>query len=331
VSRREKIFKNEVSDEELFSFINELKNKKRKPEKVCVIMGGESEEREISLKSGEAVFNALLKKGYDVEKVVFPIDDINYLKKFQSAFICLHGRYGEDGTVQGLLEIMKIPYTSPDPVLSAFFMDKVLVALALAKILPQPKFEIARTKEEAIEKAKNFDIPFIVKPAFSGSSLGISLVKEKKDIEKSIDESFKFSSRIIIEEFLDGPELTVGVFEKMVMGALEIIPHEDDIFSFHAKYRGKTSYIIPPKNVSDDVVEDVLSISKKICDIFEVQGAVRLDFKLKNGRPFFLELNTIPGMTERSLLPKIALYRGISFEDFVEAILLNASLKIHKK
>lgn len=337
-----KIFENEAEDEELLSAIESYKNRAKTFKNVCIIMGGESEEREISLKTGEAVFSALVKSGFKVEKIVFPPSDINSLKNFDAAFICLHGRYGEDGTVQGLLEILKIPYTSPDPVVSALFMDKFMTRLVLKEFVPQPRFFMARSEDEAMNiiDENKINIPFVVKPNFSGSSLGISIVKEKneKKIREAIREAFKFSSSILIEEFLDGPEFTVGVFEKMPISALEIVPKEDEFFSFEAKYKGNTDYIIPPRSVDREAIEEALRISRIICEKFDVRGAVRLDFKMKKndkGRkskePYFLELNTIPGMTERSLLPKLASFRGINFEDFVSAILGTASLKISKR
>jgi D-alanine-D-alanine ligase len=337
-----KIFENEAEDEELLSAIESYKNRAKTFKNVCVIMGGESEEREISLKTGEAVFSALVKSGFKVEKIVFPPSDINSLKNFDAAFICLHGRYGEDGTVQGLLEILKIPYTSPDPVVSALFMDKFMTRLVLKEFVPQPRFFMARSEDEAMNiiDENKINIPFVVKPNFSGSSLGISIVKEKneKKIREAIREAFKFSSSILIEEFLDGPEFTVGVFEKMPISALEIVPKEDEFFSFEAKYKGNTDYIIPPRSIDREAIEEALKISRVICEKFDVRGAVRLDFKMKKndeGRkskePYFLELNTIPGMTERSLLPKLAAFRGINFEDFVSAILGTASLKISKR
>lgn len=336
-----KRFKNSVSDEELFLLIEERKQHARKNfSRIAVLMGGESEEREISLKTGKAVSSALRAKGYNVSEVIFPCTPAE-LVVFDAVFVCLHGRLGEDGAVQGFLEVLGIPYTSPDYVVSSLFMDKIITRYALSSLeIPQPRFFVVKSKEEGIQTIKNLvggsrvsgKPLFVVKPSFSGSSFGISLVRgdESDDELKSIfGSAFRFSSNVLIEEFLGGPELTVGVFEGRTLGVLEIRPEDDEIFSFSAKYSSpSTKYIIPPESVSDNICERALEISALIIHEFQVDGAVRVDFKLgEDNTPYFLELNTVPGMTERSLLPKIALWRGISFPDFVEAILGSAKLK----
>jgi len=353
------IFKNAVSDEELFRLIEEKRRYARENfRKIAVLMGGGSEEREISLKTGKAVSSALISKGYEVKEVILPCSP-EELKGFDSAFVCLHGRLGEDGSVQGFLEVLGIPYTSPDYVVSSLFMDKLITKFALSYLgIPQPKFAFVRDIESGVLTLKKFikdfrkktkggkasrgkggkkthPTPiFIVKPSFSGSSFGISPVygdESDYEIENIFRSAFRFSSTVLIEEFLGGPEITVGVFERKSLGVLEIRPESDVFFSFSAKYSSpETRYIIPPDSVSPDVCEKALLISSRICEVFQVGGAVRVDFKLKSHKsktPYFLELNTIPGMTERSLLPKIAEWRGIRFDDFVEAILGCAKLK----
>ncbi len=329
MSRR--IFRNEVSDEELFSLIEFLKNRARRNfRRVCVLMGGESEEREISIKTGEAVLEALRARGYDIFGIVFPSPDfIDKVREVDAVFLALHGRLGEDGTFQGFFEVMKKPYTSADHVVSALFMDKSIVRRI--PIFRHPKFEIARSYEEATGKAKFFELPMIIKPSFSGSSFGVNLVKQKEEIEDAIKDAFRYSSTILIEEFLDGPELTVGVLEGKALGVMEIRPKGREIFSLSAKYVGETEYLIPPVSAPQEVLEELLFFSSMVCNQFGVDGAVRFDFRLKSGIPYFLELNTIPGMTGRSLLPKIAQWRGIDFEDLVEAILGTARLKAHKR
>lgn len=319
--------------ESLYQIIDYFQRRAKRFKKVAVLVGGESEEREISLKTGRYVAQALLKKGYDVQEIDFPSPNFfDKVSKIDAVFVALHGKFGEDGTVQGLLEILKIPYSSPDPVVSAFFMDKVMTKLI--DFVNHPKFFVVDKNysiDDIVQKVREIGLPFIVKPSFSGSSFGISLVKNLDDLRDSIEEAFKYSSRVIIEEFLDGSEITVGVFQREPLGVLEIIPRNDLIFSFDAKYRAQTEYVIPPRNVSDEACKYALSISRRICQEFLVDGAVRIDFKLKEEKVFFLELNTIPGMTERSLLPKIAQWRGISFEDFVEAVLGTCSLKIKNR
>ncbi|MCX7733846.1 MAG: D-alanine--D-alanine ligase [bacterium] len=334
------MFKNAVDDSTLRRIINDFQKRARENfRKVAVLMGGESEEREISLKSGKAVSEALKKKGYNVTELIFPSsslssssDFISEISKVDAVFVALHGKLGEDGTVQGLFEFTKINYTSPDSVVSSFFMDKAMTKLI--QYLNHPKSFVVNKFDEidfVFDKIKEFSFPVVVKPSFSGSSFGISVVSKIEDIKSALDKAFEYSSRAIIEDFLDGPEITVAVFQRKALGVMEILPKEDVIFSFDAKYRGSTEYIIPPRSVPEEACEYALYISQKICDDFLVDGAVRVDFKMKQGKVFFLELNTIPGMTERSLLPKIAKWRGIEFDDLVEAILGTASVKIHRR
>lgn len=328
------MFRNAIGDRELSELIKRFQNiAKSRFKKVAVLMGGESEEREISLKSGKAISGALTGKGYDVLEVdaVSP-DLIDMIRRSDAVFLALHGRLGEDGTVQGMLEIMKIPYSSPDPVVSAFFMDKVMTRHI--GFLKHPRYFVvdrATPINDAFRMAKGIGFPIVVKPSFSGSSLGVSVVRSEDELPDALQKAFSFSSRTILEEFLDGPELTVAIFQGEPLGVLEIAPKDDVIFSFDAKYKGSTEYIIPPKNVPPDICEYVLQISRRICSEFMVTGAVRADFKMKDDSAFFLEINTIPGMTERSLLPKIARWRGIEFDDLVEAILGTSSVKIRNR
>ncbi len=323
-----------MHNDEILELINYFQNRaKENFKRVAVLVGGESEEREISLKTGKCVSQALLKKGYEVEEIDFPSPNFfDKISRFDAVFIALHGKFGEDGTVQGLLEILKIPYSSPDPVVSAFFMDKIMTKLI--GFLNHPRFFVINKDysiNQVVRKLEEFELPVIIKPSFSGSSFGISLLKNIGDLKEAIDEALKYSSRVIVEEFLDGPEITVGVFQRKSIGVMEIVPKSDIIFSFDAKYRSETEYIIPPRNVSQEACNYALSISQKICEEFLVDGAVRVDFKMKGQKVFFLELNTVPGMTDRSLLPKIALWRGISFDDLVEATLGTSSLKIKQR
>ncbi len=325
-----KRYRNEVGDQELKELIERYKDIARKNFKsVCVLMGGESEERDISIKTGKAISQALKMRGYKAIEAIYP-SPIEIIKNADAVFIALHGRYGEDGAFQGLLEILKVPYTSPDHIVSALFMDKSLTRLIAPHILKHPRYEICFSPDDALEKSKHFDIPFVIKPSFSGSSFGISIIKNKHDLKDKIKTAFEYSSRVIIEEFLDGAELTVAVFESRPLGCLEIKPIQDEFFSFSAKYQGKAEYIIPP-TIEDSAVEEALYTSQKICEIFHIRGAVRVDFKMKGDIIYFLELNTIPGMTEHSLYPKIAKWRNIDFPDMVEAILGTASLKINER
>lgn len=328
------MFRNAIGDSELIELIRRFqKRAKESFRKVAVLMGGESEERDISLKSGKAVSEALSRKGYDVLQVILPSPEfLRTISEVDAVFIALHGRFGEDGTVQGMLELMGIPYSSPDPVVSAFFMDKVMTRYV--SFLNHPRFFVVNSSdsiETVLEKLKDFKMPVVVKPSFSGSSIGVSVVHDIEGIENALKDAFLYSSRAIVEGFLDGPELTVAVFQGEPIGVMEIVPKDDVIFSFEAKYKGNTEYIIPPRSVSSDICEYALYVSRRLCKEFKLDGAVRIDYKMKGGEVFFLEVNTIPGMTERSLLPKIAQWRGIGFDELVEAILGTSSLKMKNR
>lgn len=302
--------------------VSSLRRRAKRFRKVAVIMGGESEEAEISLKTGKAISSALLSLGYDVKEVTAGRELPDKIKGIDAAFIALHGRLGEDGTVQGLCEIMQIPYTGCDPVSSAVFMNKKLTRFIMRSLeIPHPNFKVVSTPDEI-----DFKPPFVIKPVFSGSSLGLSVVKSTEEKE-ALEEALRYSKEALVEELIEGREITVGILDDTVLGTLEIRPGEG-IFSFSAKYQTKTEYIIPPE-IPPYVQEEAEALSLKLCKAVGTRGCVRVDIKLdKNLAPYFLEVNTIPGMTKRSLVPMIAKHKGIEFEELVEAILGGADLKI---
>lgn len=292
--------------------------------KIGVLMGGLSSEREISLRSGKAVFEALKRKGYDAV-CIDPAPDLGLIlqrRKVDAAFICLHGTPGEDGTVQGLLEFMGIPYTGSGVLASAAAMDKIVTKkLLIYHAIPTPDFSV---NEHGRTTGKRIALPVIVKPATQGSTIGVSRVSVKKDLEKAIRIARRFGPKVLIEKFIQGRELTVGILNDLPLPVVEIRPMSG-FYDFKSKYTpGRTEYRVPApllRRVSKRVQELALSAHRALgCN-----GASRVDFMLADGDdPYVLEVNTIPGMTETSLLPKAAREAGISFDDLVERILTAA-------
>lgn len=293
--------------------------------KVGVIFGGLSKEREISIKTGTAIAKALREKGYNVCELLVGenmVEDI-IKAKIDVAFIALHGRYGEDGTVQGLLELLKIPYTGASVLASAIGIDKVITKIIWQQNgILTPKFQIIRDETEK----RLLDFPLVVKAPREGSTIGVFIVNNEEEYFSAITEVFKLDDSALLEEYVKGMELTVSIIDDIVLTPIEIRPKKG-FYDFHSKYtKGETEYIIPP-NCEERTIQELMNLGKKAFDAIRCSGAARVDFILtENGIPFALEINTIPGMTETSLLPKAASYRGISFPDLVELILKRAKL-----
>lgn len=309
-----------------------------KDKKICVLGGGVSEESNISRKTATSVLEGLLEIGYNAQYLEFSKEKIESIKNFDVVFICLHGRFGEDGTVQGMCEIFGIPYTSPDPISCAVTMNKKISRGVIGFFgLPYPKFLALQKKNfsnniDISSVNIPFPLPYVVKPNFSGSSIGVSLVREVGGLIDSLKEAWKYSEEILIEEYLDGTEITVAVFQGKVIGSLEIKPKNQPFFSFSAKYESETEYIVPP-SADKKIVEQCENFAELACSVTDsTYGAVRVDLKLdSSGTPKILEINSIPGMTKRSLVPMIAKSKGFEFSELVEAILGTAETKIVKK
>lgn len=301
-------------------------------------MGGQSAERDISLKSGRAVREALLRQGYDAVAIDVDITLPERLlgQKIQVAFIALHGPGGEDGTVQGLLEIMKIPYTGSSVRANAIAMHKHAAKTLLAYHgIPVPRgilikaADPKRKSRRAILKGMKW--PLVVKPATQGSTFGISVVHRPSEWPGALRLAHHYDSEAIAEDYIPGREVTVGVLQGastlMALPALEIqVP--GGFYDYAAKYeRGKTRYLCPaplPKPLQKRL-ED---LAVRTFTILGCAGAARVDFRVTpRGQPYVLELNTVPGMTETSLLPMAALEVGIDYDSLTERILESACLK----
>ncbi len=296
---------------------------------IAVLLGGNSPEREISLRSGDAIANALIKLGHKVTKIdaiLNEIEDTDF-GSYDNVFIALHGGDGENGNVQAVLDKKGIPYTGSGPQASLLCLDKILTKQILnANNILTPK-QIILNKDnllnfEFLEK----NIPCVLKPRFGGSSIGLNIIKKKNDIFDALKNILEFGNDIIIERYIRGRELTVGILGDRALPIVEIIP-KNDFYDFDAKYcNKKTLYVTNP-----DVFGLDSAIQKTALDAFNYLGCsdfARADFILDNNKNYyFLEMNSIPGFTESSLLPKAAKSAGINFEELCEIILRNKKLE----
>ncbi len=302
-----------------------MDRKTLKKMKIGVLFGGRSSEREISLKSGKAVFDALVRLGYDTVAIDAQNGLINKLtrQKVQAAFIVLHGRWGEDGTVQGLLELMGIPYTGPGVLGSSAAMDKATMKFILqATHIPTPGYVIAGARDRITLKP-----PFVVKPANEGSTIGISLVQKKKDLPAAMDLALRYDRKVVVEEFIAGQEITVAVINGRALPVIEVRPRSG-FYDFEAKYtKGMTEYIVPAR-ISRAIAKKAQAIALNVCRRFDLSGCVRIDMLIKEDVPQVIDINTSPGMTETSLVPKAWAYEGGTFDELIDEILSGASLKI---
>ncbi len=310
-----------------------MKDQSLKKKKIGVMMGGLSREREISLKTGKAILKALTEKGYTACSIDVGQDVAEVLvkKKIECAFIALHGRFGEDGTIQGMLELMRIPYTGSGVLASALALHKIMTKkILLCERIPTPPFEVIQRQE--IGKAPLRDIsvplPLVVKPAREGSTIGISIVKTGEELVPALKEAGKYDEEILVEKFMKGKEITVGILENIPLPAIEIVP-KSGFYDYHSKYtKGETQYIIPAR-IPREKYLNAQEMSLRAFQTLGCSGCARIDLMTdENDDSFVIDVNTMPGMTETSLLPKAANYVGISFEDLVERILLGASLKL---
>lgn len=300
---------------------------KYKNKKIGVLMGGLSAEREISLRSGNACLKALVSRGYNAAAIDAGRDLPFRLRDegIEVAFIALHGRHGEDGTVQGLLEIMGIPYTGSGVLASAIAINKAVTKdVLISKGIRTPGFVTLNGTEDAVSLKMTF--PVVVKPAKEGSTIGINIVKDRDGLAPALAEAFRFDSLVVIEEFVKGIEVTVSVLDGKPLAIVEVRP-KSGFYDFHSKYTaGMTEYICPAE-ISGESRDVCKQMAVSVYEAIGCSGAARVDMIIDEAGPQVIEINTIPGMTETSLLPKAAACEGISFEDLVEKILDGASLK----
>jgi D-alanine-D-alanine ligase len=304
-----------------------------KKKKVGVLMGGLSREREISLKTGKAILKALTEKGYPAVSVDVGNDIAEKLvkEKIECAFLALHGRFGEDGTIQGMLELMRIPYTGSGVLASALAIHKIMSKrLFLCEKIPTPRFEVFQREEIKKDYAKrtSLPLPVVVKPAREGSTIGVSIVQKDEELGPALKKAGEYDEEILVEEFMKGKEITVGILENIPLPVIEIVP-KSGFYDYHSKYtKGETQYILPARIPREKYLA-AQEVSLRAFQHLGCSGVARVDLMTDEKEdPFVIEVNTMPGMTETSLLPKAAHYAGIPFVDLAERILLGASLKI---
>ncbi len=295
--------------------------------KVAVLFGGRSAEREVSLKSGGAVLAALQRSGVDAHAFDPAQRDLSELKKekFDRAFIALHGRYGEDGTVQGALELLGIPYTGSGVMASAIAMDKWRTKLVWqAANLPIPEYEALTGPTDWSAVANHLDLPLFVKPSSEGSSVGVTKVKTVEELPAAYAEAAKHDKVVIAESFMSGGEYTAAILNGRALPVIKIEP-ANEFYDYEAKYlRDDTRYLCPCGLAAAEEAE-MQRLALQAFELIGGQGWGRVDFlRDEQGKPYLLEVNTSPGMTDHSLVPMAARQAGISFEQLVLQILEGA-------
>lgn len=315
--------------------MQEIKNDMiNKNAKIAVLCGGMSSEAEISMRSGKGCYDALKRLGFNnAELVVVDKNIAETLKngKYDYAFNALHGKYGEDGCIQGLLEILQIPYTGCGVMASSLCMNKEFTKriLSTCKEIPMAKSAFVRKGDDVIEKTKDLKYPLFTKPVCEGSSFGMTKVERPEDLKTAYELAAKYNEDVLIEEFVDGFFVTVGVLEcegePFATEILEIRP-KNEWYDFEAKYKNGMSEFIVPAHLSDEVTACVKEVAVKAFVTAGCRGVSRVDFMMKDNIPYLLEINTSPGMTATSDLPAQAAAMGIDYDHLVLNILNSAGL-----
>lgn len=322
---------------------------------IILLVGGTSTERYISKLSSKSIYNALINLGHNVilldpaygenqptevekffdEKDCGEISNANYIscfnrKEFENAdlvFLGLHGKWGEDGTVQAILDLMGIKYTGSKTLSSAVTMDKILSKILFDKFdIPTPKWfsfnNSEMTAEDVSNKIENeLGYPAIIKPNDQGSTVGLSICRNKEEVRQALSLAKDYSEKILVEEFIPGRELTVGIIGDEALPVLEIKP-KHEIYDYECKYTSGMSEYIVPADIPDDIAKQLQMSSLKAFKALECEGYARIDFRLSpENKYYLLEINTLPGMTSLSLVPKMAKAIGMSFEQLIDKII----------
>jgi len=299
---------------------------------IVILVGGLSGEREISFLTGKACSRALKNRGYKVKEIDAKGYFVDKLKKLKpkAIFNALHGKYGEDGFVQSILESIKIPYTHSGVFSSSLAMDKVRSRIVFKKNkIKVPKYFLLYKNEEKNFtkkiKRKKIKFPIVIKPVNEGSSLGVYICKNKNQFNKNYNKLKKNYEKILVEEYIPGKEIQAAVMGDKSLGAIELVPRRE-FYDYKAKYssKAKTEHIMPAL-ISKKKYNEVLFLAKKAHKILGCKGITRSDFRFFKNTFYLLETNTQPGMTKLSLVPEIAKFCGISFEDLVVWIVKDAS------
>lgn len=313
--------------------MQEIKNRIDKKSKIAVLCGGMSSEREVSMRSGKGCFEALKRLGFENAEIVVVDENITeVLKKgkYDYAYNALHGKYGEDGCIQGVLEILKIPYTGCGVMASAVCMHKEYTKRILSTTdIPLIKSVYVRKGEDVVEKTRELRYPLITKPVCEGSSFGMTKVNTPDELQAAYDEAAKFNPDVLIEEYLVGVGCTVGVLENngrpFATEILELRP-KNEWYDYEAKYtKGMTEFVLPAE-LSPEMTKKVKEFAVKAYETAGCSGVSRVDFLVVNDVPYVLEINTSPGMTETSDLPAQSEVMGIDYDHLVLLILNSVGL-----
>lgn len=296
--------------------------------RVGVVMGGTSNEREVSLRSGQAVIAALEDLGHDVVGIDLAsgMDALSLLSEAEMdvAFLALHGKHGEDGCVQGVLEMLGIPYTGSGLLSSALCMDKLKAKelMRLHNILTPPYYVVERAFASDVDELHgSFGFPVVVKPRREGSSVGVALANNLSELSQALETALLFDDSILVERFVRGAEVAVAVLDGRVLGAIEIAP-ASELYDYNAKYESKETQYFLPARISETRLKGVLNLAHRAIEALDVRGAARVDMIVtESSNEYVLETNTLPGMTESSLLPKIAAQAGYDFPALCQSIL----------
>jgi len=301
-----------------------------KQKKIAVLYGGWSAERDISIKSGTAVLNALLENGYNAAGVDVTKEFIYNIKSFKCdiAVLMLHGPYGEDGSIQSLLESVNIPYTGCNMLSSAVCMDKIVTKKILSyHKLPTPKWVATGLNNSKLNDiynsiVKSVRFPAVLKPVNQGSAVGVYIVNSKPELNTAVESLKQYGNAALVEKYIKGREFTVGIIGNEPLAVVEIIPVGEKFYNYESKYsKGKSKHIMP----ADLPASMTKKLQQLAVDTFNALGCravSRIDFLIDTKKnPYILECNTIPGMTETSLLPEAAKHAGISFIDLILKII----------
>lgn len=312
-----------------------VKQKIDKNSKIAVLCGGLTSEAEISRRSGKGCFDALQRLGYKNSELVEVDENIAQILKdgkYDYAYNALHGKYGEDGCIQGVLEILQIPYTGCGVMSSAVCMNKEYTKriLSICPEIPMAKSVFVRKGENVMEKTKDLKFPVFTKPVSEGSSFGMTKVNSADELETAYKNAIKYNDDVLIEEFIDGVFVTVGVLEQdgknFATEILEIRP-KNEWYDYESKYTPGMSEFILPANLDEELTKKIKEISIKAHETAGCRGVSRVDFMVgKDKIPYVIEINTSPGMTTTSDLPAQSKVMGISYDQLVQIILNGAGL-----
>jgi D-alanine-D-alanine ligase len=299
--------------------------------KIAVLMGGLSAEREVSLSSGAAVLDALKNAGYNAAPVVYDgprlVQDLYEIKP-DIVFLALHGKFGEDGTVQGLLETMGLTYTGTGVTGSAIAMDKAITKKILKyHDIPTAEFVVLR-KDSDTSAVGRIGYPVVVKPSTQGSTIGMTFVYSADELAPALELAFLHDVEAVVEKYIEGREVTAGILGDNALPLVEIVP-KSGVYDYDAKYLTHDTKYVCPAELDEALEKRLKELAKEVFSVLQGYGYARVDFRVdKDGNPYVLEMNTLPGMTSTSLLPKAAAAAGLSFGQLIELMLEGALRRI---